>query len=198
MSRQWGWLCVGCLAACLVVGCDGGSEYKTANQIRQENPNAADHDDHDHAAGPHGGAIVELGEDEYHAEVVVDGKTHTLTVYLLGPDAKTATPVAAASATVMTEDQTSLALKASPQEGEAEGKASKFELVDEAAVGALVDAGYLHGAFQIEIEGKPFRGDIDAHFDGGSHDDHDHDHDEPKADAPAESATEKPAEGGEK
>jgi hypothetical protein len=172
MARWNGWLAVGAVAGLLAAGCDGSkSDFKTAKELNTGKA-AGGHDDHDHGAGPHGGAIVELGADEYHAEVVVDTKSHALRVYLLGPDAKTATPVAATEVTIKTEDNQSLSLKAKPQDGDVAGKASLFELADEKAVDDLAKAGYLHGSLQMEIDGKPFRGDVDAHFDGSSHDDH--------------------------
>lgn len=172
MSRQMGWLFVSVTAGCLLAGCNGsGGDYKTAKQIEKAGGKPVHDDEHGHGAGPHGGAIVELGDDEYHAEVVVDGKTQTLQVFLLGSDAKTEAATGATEATVVTEDQKSLTLKSAPQKGDAEGKTSRFELNDEEAVGALAKAGYLHGSLQLEIDGKPFRGDIDAHFGGSTHDD---------------------------
>lgn len=177
MSRQLGAILAGLFLVASFAGCTGsGSDYKTARQIDQERqaagkPVHAGHD-HDHGAGPHGGAIVELGDEEYHAEVVVDAGAHTLRVFLLGPDAKTASPIAAASVSVVTEDQKTLTLKAVPQEGDGDGKASKFELTDKEAVDAIAREGFLHGALQLEVDGKSYRGDIDAHFDGSSHDDH--------------------------
>jgi hypothetical protein len=166
----------GVIAGLISAGCNQpGGDYKTAQQIKQEKQAAGqaepDHA-HDDSEGPHGGSIVELGDDEYHAEVMVDGKTHSLTVYLYGPDAKTVSPIAAEEIAVVTEDDTKLALKAAPQEGDAEGKSSKFILTDEAAVGPIAEAGFLHGSLQVEIDGKPYRGDIDSHFDGSSHEDH--------------------------
>lgn len=159
----------------LTLGCEQqGGQFKTASQIKQEKGAAghADHDDHDHGAGPHGGSIVELGDDEYHAEVVVDGKAHALKVYLLGKDAKTVAPVTATEVVVTTEDDKKLTLKAAPQASDGEGKASLFELTEEATVDAIAKAGFIHGSLQLEIEGKPYRGDIDAHFDGTTHDEH--------------------------
>ena len=38
-------------------------------------------DDH---KGPHGGIVVEWGEEEYHPEIVVDAKAGTVTVYVYG------------------------------------------------------------------------------------------------------------------
>ena len=34
--------------------------------------------------GPHKGAIVEWGEEEYHLELVTDAKTGTATIYVYG------------------------------------------------------------------------------------------------------------------
>jgi hypothetical protein len=175
-------------------GCNGpGGDYKTAKQIQQEKQAAGKpaHDDHDQdlGAGPHGGAIVELGDDEYHAEIVIDAKSHALRAFLYGPDAKTAAAVAAAEIAIVTEDQKTLKLKAAPQDGDGEGKASKFELIDEASVGQVVSAGFLHGSLQIEVDGKPYRGDVDAHFDGGSHEDHGEHQPAEQKDAPHASET---------
>jgi hypothetical protein len=192
---------LGLAAAALLAGCEQpGGDYKTAQQIKQENQAAGKpaHEDHEHAAeGPHGGALVELGDEEYHGEIVVDGERPALVVYIVGPDAKTPAPIAASTVTVVNEAQVPLELKAVPQEGDAEGKASKFELVDEAAVKPIVDAGFLHGALQVEIAGKPYRGEIDAHFDGSTHEepsepkDGEHKDEEQKDAEPQKSADEK-------
>ena len=180
MSRWNGWLVVGALSGLLAVGCDGAnSNYKTAKELSGGKSAV---DEHEHGAGPHGGAIVELGNDEYHAELVLDGQAHVLRVYMLGGDAKTTSPVTVSEITVVTEDNQSLKLPAKPQVGDTDGKSSLFELVDEKAVEGLEKAGYLHGSLQLEIAGKPYRGDIDAHFDGSAHGDHDHaDHKEQPA-----------------
>lgn len=172
--RQGIFAILGC--SILVLGCNQPQgNFKTAKQIQDEKKAAghsgtADPDDHDHGAGPHGGAIVELGDEEYHGEVVVDGKTHQLTVYLLGKDAKTPAPVEVPHVTVVTEDNEKLQLTAVAAAGSS--AASEFVLQDEAKVDAIVKAGYLHGSLQVDIKGKPYRGDIDAHFDGSTHDEH--------------------------
>lgn len=170
-----GWMFAGLTLSLIGAGCEQqGGNFKTASQIKQEKGAAGhtDHEDHEHGAGPHGGSIVELGDEEYHAEVVVDAKSHALKVYLLGKDAKTPVPVAAMEVIVTTEDDKKLTLKAAPQEGDGEGKASLFELSDETTVDAIAKAGFIHGSLQLEAGGKPYRGDIDAHFDGASHEDH--------------------------
>ena len=50
-------------------------------------------DAHDHSTeGPHGGHLVELGNEEYHAELLHDEAAHSVTVHLL--DAAGKQPVA--------------------------------------------------------------------------------------------------------
>ena len=161
-------------------GCSSKSDYKTVDAVKQAAP-LPEHD-HGHAAkGPHGGGIVELGDEEYHAEIVVDHDSESVVVYLLGKDAKTATPVAATEVTLALEGKEDLTLKATPQADDGEGKASKFVIVNHDLIHALMDAGFVHGALRLTIEEKPYRGNIDYHLDGSSHEGHDHDDKKPEA-----------------
>lgn len=49
---------------------------------------------HDHpTAGPHGGALIELGKEEYHAELNLDEKHNQLAIVLLDSEAKQTVPV---------------------------------------------------------------------------------------------------------
>jgi len=151
------------------IGCNGGSsDYKKTAELKK----APAHDEHDHghgAKGPHGGSLVELGEEEYHAEVVVDHDAHALRVFVLGKDAKTATPITAKEVTLTPEGKEALTLKAAPQEGDGEGKSSKFELIDDGVVHGLLDAGMIHGQLKLSIEDKPFSGHVDYHLDDVHH-----------------------------
>lgn len=157
--------------ACGAVGCGNSSDYKPVEAVKKANPLP----DHEHGAkGPHGGGIVELGEDEYHAEIVVDHDSHALILYVLGKDAKTAVPVEATEMTITPEGKDSLTLKAAAQKDDPEGKASKFELSSDDVVHTLMDAGFLHGELRITIADKPYIGHIDYHLDGSAHHDHDH------------------------
>ncbi len=54
---------------------------------------------HDHPAeGPHHGSLIELGNEEYHAELVHDAEN--VTVYILDSSASTATPIEAPELTI--------------------------------------------------------------------------------------------------
>ena len=46
-------------------------------------------------AGPHGGPLLELGDEEYHLEVVLDEKQKLITLYVLDASARTTVPIEA-------------------------------------------------------------------------------------------------------
>jgi hypothetical protein len=179
---RWIWCGLMAVAAGGAIGCGGpSSEYKPVEQL------APAHDDHGHAhgeaaEGPHHGSLVELGEEEFHAEIVVDGKAHAIKLYLLGPDAKTGATTAATEATIAVEGGPTLTLKA--VEGQPEGMNTVFQVVDEKAVHDIAEAEFIHGELKITVGDKPFTANLDVHF----HADHDHDHGEKKADPPAADA----------
>ncbi|MBA4190962.1 MAG: hypothetical protein C0467_23495 [Planctomycetaceae bacterium] len=87
-------------------------------------------DDHAHKPGPHGGMIVSLGKDSYHAEVVFV-KGEKVQLYMLGKD-ETQTQsldVQDLAGFVTPEGATepvAVAFKPEPQAGDAKGKASLF------------------------------------------------------------------------
>ena len=150
------------------IGCSGSSsEYKKTTELKKA---PAVHDHSHSEKGPHGGSLVELGEEEYHAEVVLDHDSHTLRVFVLGKDAKTATATSAKEITLTPEGKDALTLKAAPQKGDAEGKASVFELIDGDVVHAFLDAKAIHAKLRITIADKKFLGEVDYHLDGIHHD----------------------------
>ena len=180
--QRWVWaVALGSSVSIAISGCGGGGDFKTAEQIQKEQPAHADDHGHDHghgAEGPHHGAVVELGEEEFHAEIVLDEPNHTLKLYILGPDAKTAATTAADSAILIPEEEGEL--KLTPGPGQIEGQYSVFQLVDEKVVHKLAEEGFLHGNLKVKVGEKDYTASVDAHF----HGEHDHDH-EPKAATPA-------------
>src|ERR1700728_4060240 len=71
-------------ALALLVGCNSAKDayHEVPKGVRvKEQP-------HEHEEGPHHGHLVELGEEEYHAEVAFDPKTATITIYTLDSTAK--------------------------------------------------------------------------------------------------------------
>jgi hypothetical protein len=130
--------------------------------------NAKNKHEHDHPeTGPHGGALIEWGDDEYHAEFTVDHATQTATVYVLDASAKSAPKLDASkiSKVMLTLTQVSppltLELKPEPAKSNAQGIAFAIK----------------HEQFAKEAD---FQGNVSATIDGqaftGEFKEHDHDH----------------------
>ncbi|HIF34586.1 MAG: hypothetical protein ABGX22_06290 [Pirellulaceae bacterium] len=88
-------------------GCSGPTNDDSAGQDpitdNHDNHDNHDHHDHDHSSGPHDGHILELGDEEFHAEWLHDDDSGQLTVYIL--DAEMKSVVAAKSVTIITQVQ---------------------------------------------------------------------------------------------
>jgi hypothetical protein len=167
------------ISALGLFGCGGGSDSGKAEKDGHEHGHEeAGHDEHEHGEeGPHGGHIIELGVEDYHAELTHDDAANKVGVYLLGSDAKAAAPIEAADVKInVSEDgqATQYVLPAVAQEGESGGKASYFELVSEPlnkVVSGKSEAKSKKARLSLEIDGKPYVGliEVEPH-------DHDHDH----------------------
>jgi len=106
-----------------------------------------EHDDqheHEHAPGAHGGTIVPLGADSYHAEAMLE-RDGTLRLFMLGKDESRIQEVEAKaiSAFVKQEDGVSVSnieILPEPQAGDSQGKTSQFV-----------------GKIPVELLGRPVR-----------------------------------------
>jgi hypothetical protein len=168
-----------------LVGC--GSDSTATPTDKSNGPpsppaSGADHGDqagHAHPTeGPHGGHLIELGNEEYHAELLHDENTHTVTFHLLdGPgEQAVAVPLAEITLQLFQGGQfVPYALKAVQGPGDAAGAASRFEIVDAALCDALCHGKETRGRLQATIDGKPYIGTIE-HTDHGDHDDEGDDH----------------------
>jgi hypothetical protein len=121
---------------------------------------------HSHGAGPHGGIIADWGGGKFHVEFTVDHEKQQATAYILGRDEKTPISIDATSIELSIKDpQMLVTLEPSPQEGDTEGKSSRFVGTDEKLGVVKEYAGTLTGV----VDGTPYSGD----FAEESHDDHD-------------------------
>lgn len=132
-----------------------------------------DHD-HDHPSeGPHHGELIELGNEEYHAELVhEDG---AVTIYILDRSARELVPIGAAEVTINVAHDgqaKQFTLSASPQEGDVAGRASRFTSTDAALAEALDHEGS-DARLAVTIAGKAYTGRI-VHSHGGHAHDHAH------------------------
>lgn len=128
------------------------------------------HGDHGHPEeGPHHGSLIELGKEEYHAELVHDDAAHKVTIYLLDGAAKKSVAIAdkeiSANLVVAGKPQ-QFKLPAAPQTEDATGSSSRFELTNKEFCEALDDK-QTTGRLNLTIAGKPYAGEI-------THGGHDH------------------------
>lgn len=84
--------------------------------------------------GPHGGSLLELGDEEYHIEVMLNEKTNTLTLYVLDAAAKAMVPIDAKEALINLKH---------------DGKPEQFKLP---AVRLKTDPTGMASAFQVKNE----------------------------------------------
>lgn len=161
---------VAALLAVWLVGCGG-----TTTPEKKTGGTSGEHDhDHDHAhAGPHGGHLIELGEEEYHGEWTHDEASGTVTVYILDGAAKKEVPIAAEKVVIELKQED----KVTPFELAAVNRTSgdmptafQFEISDKTFLGQLEVLSKAGGAvLKVDINGKPFEGKI-------TEEEHDHKH----------------------
>jgi hypothetical protein len=107
----------------LLVGC---SRQSTAPPTSASRPIVDD--EHGHKPGSHGGVIVPIGRDSYHAEAVVVGDS--LRLYILGADESRAQDVDSqdlAAFVAGAGGPVEIVLKPTPQPGDAPGRTSLFQ-----------------------------------------------------------------------
>lgn len=135
MSRRFisGSLVLAALALANVVGCDRGTPPGPASnpgQTSDAQPPARGEDAHAHKAGAHGGNVVEIGRDNYHAEAVSESGG-ALRLYLLGRDEARVLEVEPQTLTAYAKpegatDAAAITFNPDPQTDDAKGKTSRF------------------------------------------------------------------------
>ena len=171
------------LAVFAMVGCTEPDASKAlsngSSTVTTEGPpETTAHAEHAHPSeGPHHGDLVELGNEEYHAEVV-HGEGGSVSVYILDSAAKLAVPIDAAELTInITHDGNAeqFKLPADRDASDPDGKSSRFTLKDE-ELSADLDSHDVAARLAVTIEGKAFSGKIvhdhegeHAHDDGHKH-----------------------------
>lgn len=162
----------------LQTGCqpDGESQQPTNSTA----PQAIDAHNHP-TEGPHHGDLIELGNEEYHAELVHDEAAGSVAIYLLDSAATVPVFVEATELIVnLSRDGSAeqFALASQPQADDPSGKSSCFVSTDKTLIDAL-DQETAQAQLVVSINNKQYRGKIhhehnqEAH--GAAHE-HDHDH----------------------
>ncbi len=146
------------LAACtLAAGCSRPAGPPRATKAGTENKQAKA--EHVHGVGPHGGTVADWGGGKYHIEFTVDHPKQEAVVYILGRDEKTPAPIQAKDGELLlsiNEPSFQVTLKADPQKGDPEGKASRFAGKHEKLGKEQEFAGTISG----EVNGTPYAGDF--------------------------------------
>lgn len=110
-----------------------------------------------HGTGPHEGAVADWGGGKYHVEFTVDHDKQEATVYVLGSDEKTATPVKADKLLLsITDPKFQVDLVPVPLDGEKDGLASQFVGKHE-SLGKVQE---FSGTISGEVDGTPYAGDF--------------------------------------
>ena len=171
-ARLWNCAAILGIAALLALGGCGNS----TKPIVSGDPPPVGHavEDGHLEGGPHHGHLIELGKEDYHAELTHDETTHTVTIYLLDSSAKESVPIEAAELLVNLasgEKPAQYSLPAMPDSSDPTGKSSRFQLQDEALCDSIC-APQAKGRVNVQIAGKPYSGVIEKI----SHEGHAHKH----------------------
>ena len=128
-----------------------------SDEKHEEKPGKSGAAAHGHE-GPHGGHILEVGDHVAHLEVMHDESAGKMTIYVLGPDAKSAFTGAKAPQVKLTTDSGPKVLSTTAVSGEA----GAFAVTDPA-----LKAHGPEGRISIEIGGKNYNPALEHH-----HEDH--------------------------
>lgn len=151
-------------AAALIIGCGGPTGTKNT---KKEGGTADPHAGHDHSAhGPHEGHLVELGEEEYHAEWKEDDDSGKVTVWILDSTAKKTEAIAAESIKIsvnVAKEAKEYELPAVDRTTGDKPTAFKFEIVSKELLGQLETPKQTEPKISVDINGKSFVGKIEEH-----------------------------------
>lgn len=161
------------LTSAALIGCGKPEEKTGPKEVSEDPPPPPPGAEEGHPTeGPHHGGLIELGKEEYHAELVHDEKAATVTIYLLdGPTAKEAVSTDAKDVTINVKHDgkpEQFKLAAQPDEGDPEGTSSRFVSKDAELIKHLDEEG-AEAALVVKINGKQFNGKISHSHDHAGH-----------------------------
>ena len=153
------------LFAFSLIQMSGCSKPKTTVRANAGTPH---HHSHGNSRGLHGGYIIGLDVENYHAELTHDDSTKKVGVYISGEDAASGAPIDAKSVTVnvaIGDKRFEYTLPAVVQAEDPAGKSSYFEVVSEPLLaivtGRAGSAPTVDAELSIPIDGKLRVGSVD-------------------------------------
>ena len=155
----------------VLTGCAKPDEEAGPQEVSENPPPPPPGSEHP-TEGPHHGSLIELGKEEYHAELVHDEKAKTVTIYLLdGPTAKESVAADAKEVAINVKHDgkpEQFKLMAQPDERDPERKSSRFVSNDAELIEHLDEEGS-EAMLAVKIDGKSFNGKISHDHEGHSH-----------------------------
>lgn len=155
------------------LGCGNSNTNKNDSTDVHSEDDGHNHS-HDHSP-KHGGHLVEIGRNhEYHAEIVDDHKTESVTVYMMDSHMEPLTIKQVSISLVLTtgNDTRTFELMASQPGASDEFSSNDKELME------MFEGEDVKGKIRVTIDGKPQSGTFDhhghGHEKGDSHAGHDH------------------------
>lgn len=124
--------------------------------------------EHAHAEhGPRGGDLIELGNEEFHVEVVHNEKAGIVSFYLLDSTAKKAQATVAKEVLINVKQAgkgVQYKIAPAPQQNDPQGSFTCYATKDKQLIETLEKHG-VEAFLVVEIGGKQYRGKIDHHHD---------------------------------
>lgn len=156
----------------LITGCSQPKEDQSESiEMSDLPPDTVEMEDGHPSEGPHHGGLIELGKEEYHAELVHDEDAEQVTIYVLDGSAKTAVPIEAKEVTINVQHDgqpEQFQLAAQPDQGDPEGKSSRF-ISDNAELIEHLDEEGATARLVLKINGKSYNGQISHSHDHAGH-----------------------------
>jgi len=154
-----------------VAGCTGDTQTTSGPETSPPPATVDAHAGHAHPTeGPHHGDLIELGNEEYHAELLHDAQS--VTIYILNGAADAQVPIDSTEITINTTHDgqpEQFKLAASPDQNDPAGMSSRF-ISNDTELAAHVDEEGAEHRLVLTINGKSYRGEIAHDHDQG----HDH------------------------
>lgn len=153
-----------------LVGCRGGD-----TPAGGDSGGHAGHSHDEEELGPSGGHLIELGDEEYHLEWLHDDDEGVLTFIVLDSAAEKEVPIEGDLVLnlELTDDkgQQQQLSKTATAIGRSEEspKTAKFELADRMTTTNVTKSEGVKATVNLEIDGKPYTGEIEHHDHGHSH-----------------------------
>lgn len=115
---------------------------------------------HDHEAqGPRGGQLIELGKEEFHAELLVDEETNRVSILLLDGTAERVALSETRTAIIDVfhgEERERFVLKSQPEVKDPEGSTSRYGVVSKELVNDL-HSGANPAMLMVKFDGKVYK-----------------------------------------